>query len=489
MARKRASDIDLNGNKINNDSGTGDVVVKLGDAVGADEFVIQDSSNAEMFRVNSNGLITKIVAPETVAVSGDLFLFRDATNGQVKGIDFDNMPGGGISNVSEDTTPELGGNLDILTHAIVGSSTGDVRVRLGDGAGADSFNVENSSSGIVFQIKSNGDLATTNNVDMVFDSGKHVIAQLGDALGADEFQIQDSGSIPVFSINSDGDITMNAVGTFLDLDDGYITDTNESDVRLRIDGTGDTVGVLIQNSTPVTVFEIDGLGQLKGSLNGDVVVKLGDLAGVDEFKVNDSAGVTQFYVNSNGTIGPNSAGNVYVELGDTAGADKFAVLDSSAVLQFGVDSNGTITDINAVPSTPVTGDKILYRDAGDFSVKSFEYDDIAAKTDVIDRYVWSYDSYDKDATVIKQKVSSPGTISAVRIIANTAPTGAEAWVIHKNGTTISQTVTLATTATEQDDTSVGSTAVVAGDDISLDPTSTPSTASTWGSIIVEVTRT
>lgn len=60
---------------------------------------------------------------ETAAASGDFFIFQDATDaGAIKKIDFDNMPGagGGISNVVEDATPQLGGNLDLNSSDITG---------------------------------------------------------------------------------------------------------------------------------------------------------------------------------------------------------------------------------------------------------------------------------------------------------------------------------------------------------------------------------
>ena len=45
----------------------------------------------------------------------------------VSGANLTNLPAGGISNVVEDTSPQLGGNLDVLTREITTSTTnGDI---------------------------------------------------------------------------------------------------------------------------------------------------------------------------------------------------------------------------------------------------------------------------------------------------------------------------------------------------------------------------
>lgn len=165
-----------------------------------------------------------------------------------------------------------------------------------------------------------------------------------------------------------------------------------------------------------------------------------------------------------------------------------------AVHNANLDLDGNqIANVAATETVAVTGDKFLFLDATDGVVKGLDHSNLpggsVALADVIDRYVWSYDTYAAGATVIRQKVSAPGTITAVRIIAGTATTGGESWTIFKNGATTSETVTLATTATEEDDTTGWTTTVVAGDDLYPDPTSSPSVASTNGSIVIEVTRT
>ena len=38
------------------------------------------------------------------------------------------LSGSGITNVNEDTSPELGGNLDVVTHQIVSTSGRDIEI-------------------------------------------------------------------------------------------------------------------------------------------------------------------------------------------------------------------------------------------------------------------------------------------------------------------------------------------------------------------------
>ena len=53
----------------------------------------------------------------------------------VSGANLTNLPSGGISNVVEDTSPQLGGNLDVLTREITTSTTNGDIVFTPDGTG------------------------------------------------------------------------------------------------------------------------------------------------------------------------------------------------------------------------------------------------------------------------------------------------------------------------------------------------------------------
>jgi hypothetical protein len=64
-----------------------------------------------------------------------------------------------FSEVSEDTTPQLGGDLDVGANEI--TSTGDVVVELSDNAGSSVFEVEDSDGTAVFSLNSDGELSLT----------------------------------------------------------------------------------------------------------------------------------------------------------------------------------------------------------------------------------------------------------------------------------------------------------------------------------------
>jgi hypothetical protein len=107
------------------------------------------------------------------------------TEGQVRGNTSDNVieyydgtswvditsggAGAGLSNIVEDTTPQLGGTLDVNGQDIesIGGtnitlhSDNDVNILLGDSGGIDDFHIKDSGGASVFQVNSNGDTDTS----------------------------------------------------------------------------------------------------------------------------------------------------------------------------------------------------------------------------------------------------------------------------------------------------------------------------------------
>jgi len=76
--------------------------------------------------------------------------------------------GGGLDNVVEDLTPQLGGDLDVNGQQIVSVSSGDIELHsdndvniiLGDAAGVDDLNVKDSGGTTVFTVDSDGSVIT-----------------------------------------------------------------------------------------------------------------------------------------------------------------------------------------------------------------------------------------------------------------------------------------------------------------------------------------
>ena len=116
-------------------------------------------------------------------------------------------------------------------------------------------------------------------------------------------------------------------------------------------------------------------------------------------------------------------------------------------------------------------------------------DDLPRRDQIIDKYVWSYDSYDAAAAVAPQVAGASGELFAVGVGCATANVGGETWAIEKNGSDTTEEVTLAAAALSEYDTTGFSTTVVAGDRISINPESSPGTPSENGSVTLFFKRT
>ena len=111
----------------------------------------------------------------TTGASGDKFPVVDASTNETKWIDWDNLPagGGGISNVVEDTTPQLGGDLDVNGNTITSATNGAVTTSP-HGSGVNT--VEAGSGGVVVQTTAgNSDITITphGTGDVVIDGLKY----------------------------------------------------------------------------------------------------------------------------------------------------------------------------------------------------------------------------------------------------------------------------------------------------------------------------
>lgn len=69
--------------------------------------------------------------------------------------------GGGISEVSEDTSPTLGGDLDVGANKILASGSNDLVFKLPDNAGARKLSIQDSDNVEVAYINSNGIIGAT----------------------------------------------------------------------------------------------------------------------------------------------------------------------------------------------------------------------------------------------------------------------------------------------------------------------------------------
>ena len=103
------------------------------------------------------------VTDRTAFASGDKVLIYEAGVGMRK-VDYDDLPGagGGLSNVVEDTTPQLGGQLDVNGQAI-GDGTRELLTFTEDASAVNHVNIENEATGSGPIISAAGD---DTNVDL-----------------------------------------------------------------------------------------------------------------------------------------------------------------------------------------------------------------------------------------------------------------------------------------------------------------------------------
>lgn len=521
MAAQQVGDLDLNDNSIVN-SGDGDITIKLGDAASANRLRVRNNVDTVVFQIDSLGRVVSVNVPEVAPASGDLVLFEDS-DGVIKGVDIADIVPANTAYVSsraeldtalaDSTIKEIvlsSGTFDLTTDSI-SFSRGDFSIR---GAGKPRHSSGSLLGGTVviggFDLNDNnrigisdlgidvsGTTGSVNGVEFGGTSGDgHQIRNVA-ALGKDVahaylantganhhfenisawnfdhgliFKCSDSIASNLYFENID----IYAVGFVADLRDvenNLVTNTNAKScgrgVAYESDGNWcryNNVVNVVDDSCAYGVTFVDQTAAGSTTAEDNKVMS------------GQSNGATTM------TVRWENVGSRNVLIG-------FDVLDAAHSF---VAVGATVeAELRACSSTNPTGVHSAAYTSSVFNVYDVIEDGVPPSSGggtIIDRYMWSYDEYDAAAKVIKQKACAAGTMTAVRIVADTAPTGGESWTVFKEGSTTGQSVTLASTATEEDDTSVGSVTFAAGDTIHVDPTSSPSTPSTWGSIVVEITR-
>ena len=176
--------------------------------------LIADGTNFNSVDVGSLSAIS------TVA-SGDLFIAVDASGGGLKKIDRATIVAGlatssAITAVVQDTSPELGGDLDVLARDIVSSSnrdidlaphgTGHVTVRGNTNPGSIQFNCESNSHGQI--VKSQPHSASVTNVLTLPAGGDQTLVGTAGATFAGRVLIDDATSTTDGSLQTDGGLSV-----------------------------------------------------------------------------------------------------------------------------------------------------------------------------------------------------------------------------------------------------------------------------------------
>ena len=274
-------------------------------------------------------LITDLddVERSTAQVNGK-YLRYNSTKGKWEGADASGGGGGGISNVVEDTSPQLGGNLDLNNKNITGtgniSITGNANVSTLNVVGVSTFNEDvqfkGASSNMTWD-RSASDLTLFDNTRLIFGNNE-------------DFQIWHGGA-HTFMKNSGGDLRIRSNTLILknqDDDEKYIQCNNNSSVQLFFNNNEKFVttntGVVITGICTATSFSGDGsaLTGIVGSGSGVVIQHDGSNVG--------TAGTINFSTNLD--VSAISSGIVTVTA--TGGGD--VVSDTSPQLGGDLDVNG-----------------------------------------------------------------------------------------------------------------------------------------------------
>ena len=230
-------------------------------------------TGGEVLTYNSNGSLTWTDLPPSGAENlGDLndVSTAGATNGQVLTFNGSTWSGstpssgGGINDIVEDTTPQLGGDLDVNSRKIVSTNNGNIDLDP-DGTGKVIINAE-------LQMTSGGGI-------FAYDPGAQKFTF--------DYPIQTSNlkiqSNEIVAMNSNGNIALNPDGTGkVQLDGLYWPNTDGTNGQvLKTDGAGNlswttvTSGItdVVQDTTPQLGGNLDVNGQQIVSVsNGNIVL-------------------------------------------------------------------------------------------------------------------------------------------------------------------------------------------------------------------------
>jgi len=159
----------------------------------ADNTAANETSHANLLHDNVGGEIAAVTAKATPTTSDILLIEDAAASNAKKRITIGDLPsgGGGISEVSDDTSPTLGGDLDVSTHSIVTTFT--------DGY----VNIEGDGDGGVYLAQASGPTATFFSVDAYGLYGK-----FNADTGLNGFNLANSSFDPLFAVHPTGQVVI-----------------------------------------------------------------------------------------------------------------------------------------------------------------------------------------------------------------------------------------------------------------------------------------
>jgi hypothetical protein len=319
-----------------------DVVVGGDLTVSGDDIVMATNTAGNLLiadGTNFNSIAVGSLSEISTVANDDVFLAVDTSGGGLKKIARSAIvsglaTSGAISNVVEDSTPQLGGDLDMNGQDIVTTSnadlelapngTGHVTVRGNTNSGAIQFNCESNSHGQ--QIKAQPHSAGVTNVMLLPDGADSTLV----SLVATQTLTNKTLTTPVIAeIDSGADITLDATADIvIDAAGGNVEFKDAGTLQLTLDMDGTAGAQVIQlgvDSDDLIFKQYDGTTVL--TLDDDTTVKVAtDL-----------------------TVG-----------------DDLSLISDSAVLKFGADGDTTLTHTDGTGLTLNSTNKLCFNDATQF---------------------------------------------------------------------------------------------------------------------------
>jgi hypothetical protein len=321
---------------------SGNVVVTGDLTVSGDDITMGTNTAGNLLvadGTNFNSIAAGSLSEISTVANDDVFIAVDTSGGGLKKIARSTIvaglaTSGAISNVVEDTTPQLGGNLDMNGADIVTTSnadlelapngTGHVTVRGNTNSGAIQFNCESNSHGQILKAQPHS-AAVTNEMLLPDGSSSTLVS-----LVATQTLTNKTLTTPVIAeIDSGADITLDATADIvIDAAGGNVEFKDAGTLQLTLDMDGTAGAQVVQlgvDSDDLIFKQYDGTTVL--TLDDDTTVKVAtDL-----------------------TVG-----------------DDLSLISDSAVLKFGADGDTTLTHTDGTGLTLNSTNKLCFNDATQF---------------------------------------------------------------------------------------------------------------------------
>lgn len=233
-----------------------------------------------------------------------------------------------LENVVEDTTPQLGGSLDVNGNSIVSTSNGNINLTP-DGTGlvvAKVLRVNDGTNGVISVDQANGNLrlisgSGTGAVTVSSDTGLDIN---GDGTFAKIFTGTSNSHLKL-TANGTGAIVL---GSNVSLDTGVVTTATNTDLTLSPNGTGAVIVNATTSGMVVTDTGSSGFGSITGGTSTGLVftANAGAQAGTDpSLMITSGGGIA---VNAGSSSTATISGSTVSVTGDlTMGSDTTTTLD------------------------------------------------------------------------------------------------------------------------------------------------------------------